>query len=229
MNYEIEKKYHVPNHDLVKEELDKEYGESKLITKAGFWWCNNYKEFENVMDITRPQFLKKHVEALKSIGEFNLEVQDYQYARIRIFDYDRYVLTFKIKQLVNKVEQNIEYEFETDKSTINRIFSYLLDTSMVFFYNIKKTYTYKSGNFSIELSHFNDLRDAYMEVETTGQDKDALVGKLDKFLEDFKKYHLNEELKSYHALSLEENKKKLERTKLSNYSREAVINLRKYI
>lgn len=229
MNYEIEKKFLIGNFDGIYNSLNDEFGEGKRILKAGFWWCNNYASLDNIMEITAPKILKKNVLFIKEIGEFNLDVQDYQYVRLRINDFSKYLITFKIKQTVNTIEQNIEFEYEPDKNTFKRVAEYLKEAAQIFYYNIKETYEYTVDDFKIELSKFNDLRNAYMEIETTGSNKNKLTEKLNTFITRFSKYNLTDETRSYHTLSLTENEDKLAKTKLSQYSREAIKELNKYI
>jgi hypothetical protein len=231
VSFEIEKKYIVGNFSESLKQLENDFGEFKKIVKTGFWWCSNYNGLENILEIKNPKILKKDIVIVKDIGEFIIPAQDYQFARLRVTNGNEYLITFKIKNLVNKIEQNTEYEFILEKDSFIRIADYLKDTSFIFYYNVKETYEFhdKNNELKIELSKFNDLKDSYIEVEITGEDEKILTEKLAKSLELFSAYKLKEETRNYSELSYNENKENLKRLKLSQYSREGLKILMNYL
>jgi hypothetical protein len=229
LSLEIEKKYIVGNFDGTITRLKNQFGKYVINEKLGFWWCNNHDGIENILDIENTKILKKEIINIKDIGEFNMPVENFEYIRLRIFDKKKYVVTFKNKSLVNNIEHNVEYEFETDFDTFKRITYYLKDTALIFYYNVKKTWLFSAFGCKIELSTFNDLKDSYIEVETTGENEKKLSEKLNSFLEKMDKYNLIEEPRKYVELSRIENKENLKRIKISKYSRDAYNILSKYL
>lgn len=222
MSLEIEKKFLIYNFDKTIEELKKDFGDYKFNKKSGYWWCNNYDDSVNMLDIDVTKIYKKEVEAIKDIGEFMIPAQDFQFARLRILNNNKYVLTFKTKSLVNNTEENMEYEFDVDKEMFKRVLSYLEETSLVFYYNVKSSWKFKDHDVNIEISKFNDLKDAYIEIEALGKNNKELFGKIKNTLVKMSDYNMNEETRNYVELSYLENKDKLKRMKLSAYSRIAV-------
>lgn len=225
MNFEIEKKYCVNDFNSTLEALKRDFGKYKLKNKTGFWFANNFSGMETIIDIDNPKFFKKDVSVIKEIGEFELQEMDFQYARLRVVNNNKFVLTFKIKNLVNSIEQNTEYEYEIDYETFIRIANYLKEKALVFYYNIKESYEFTKDGLKIELSKFNDLKDAYIEVELTGNNEEELVKKLEKELTRFKDYSIKEETRSYMELSRFENRNNLKNVKLATYSKDAIREL----
>lgn len=226
MSFEIEKKYFVGDFNDTLTKLKQEFGKYKIETKYGFWWCGNHSGIENVLDLSQFLVNKKEVQIIKDIGEVLIPEQDFQYVRLRIKG-KGYFITFKTKSLVNNIEQNTEYEFEVDLDKFKRVISYLESNLLIFYYNIKKSWKFKSADILIELSKFNDLKDAYLEIELTGSDKDQLTDKLEQELLRFKDYSLKEENKSYVELSRLENRLSLKGYKLNKYSRDALKELKR--
>jgi hypothetical protein len=222
MGFEIEKKFLVGNYNDTLALLKKDFGKNSSKSKAGFWFASNYTGTEIMTDLPEPKFLKKELAMIRDIGEFEIPLQDFQFLRLRIINKDRYVITFKSKSIVNKIEQNIEYEYECKKNVFTRILNFLNEGSLIFYYNIKESLEFKSEEMSIELSKFNDLKDSYIEIEVTGDNENQLTAKLEKHLKNFEKYSLREEPKNYSELSYMENRKTLKNMKISQYSKEAV-------
>ncbi|MCK4797610.1 MAG: hypothetical protein KAT05_09525 [Spirochaetes bacterium] len=229
MSLEIEKKFLVGNFEEAYKNLTNDFGKHVYKLKPGFWWCNNYESSENMLNIQEPKLSKNEVSAIKDIGEFTLPIQNYQYIRLRVLNQKKYIVTFKIKSLVNNIEQNIEYEFEVEKDIFKRIALYLIETAFIFYYNIKETWEFNFDDIKIEISKFNDLKDSYIEIETLGDNEEELFSKLNKSLKKFFNYSIKEETKSYAKLSSIENMKTLKRLKLSQYSREGYRCLQKYL
>ena len=229
MSFEIEKKYIAGNFTDTFHQLVNDFNKYSHVKKQGFWWCNNYSGIESVLDVDSPKFFKKDVAMIKDIAEFIIPEQDFQYIRLRIHNEKTFIVTFKIKSLINKIEQNTEYEFEVDSGTFKRIFHYLSDTSLVFYYNIKESWEFKSQDYKIELSKFNDLKDAFVEIEVTGNNEKELHNKLNNFLNKVVDYKMKEEPRNYMELSRTENRNSLKNLKLSQYSRKAKGLLADYI
>ncbi|HOV13636.1 MAG TPA: hypothetical protein PK771_05080 [Spirochaetota bacterium] len=229
MNYEIEKKFMVNDFDLMLELLKKDFGDYKLRKKAGFWFANNFTGMEVFLDIEKPLFQKKDVIVIKDIGEFSIPEMDFQYLRLRVVNSQEFIVTFKIKNLVNNIEQNTEYEFEVDKETIVRIYNYIKDNSFIYFYNIKESYEFEKRDLKVELSKFNNLKDSFIEVELTGDNQNVLTKRLEFELGKFKIYNLKEEPRSYMELAMNENRNRLKNVRLSNYSKDAIKDLEKIL
>jgi len=220
MSLEFEKKYLVGNFDSTFDKLKNQFGDYKYCEKKGFWWCNNVNGFENMLEISNTKILKKDIDYIKEIGELIIPSQDFQFVRLRIVDNDNYYITFKNKLLVNNIEQNTEYEFIIEPDIFKRIIFYLHETAFIFYFNIKKTWEFKDNNTKIELSKFNDLKNTYIEIETTGNIETLLNKNMKEIIEKIKDYNLKEEPKNYVELSRAENQEMLKRMKLSQYSRE---------
>jgi len=222
MGFEIEKKFLVGNHKETLELLKKDFGKETFKSKAGFWFASNLTGMELMTELPEPKFLKKELAMIKDIGEFEIPLQDFQFVRLRIINRDKFNITFKSKSLVNKIEQNVEYEFEIKKNVFSRILNFLNEGSLVFYYNIKETHEFKSNEMKIELSKLSDLKDSYIEVEVTGDDDKKLTEKLEKYLKKFEKYSLKEEPRNFSELSKFENRNSLKNMKLSQYSKDAI-------
>jgi len=222
MGFEIEKKFLVGSFDATLAMLEKDFGKPKFQSKCGFWFASNFTGFESMFELVEPQILKKDVLLIKEIGEFEIPVQDFRFLRLRIINNNKFQVTCKLKTLVNKIEQNVEYEFDIEKPVFERVFNYLSDKSFIFYYNIKDSYEFKSGNLTIEISKFSDLKDAYLEIELTGKKEEVLIINLKENLKKFKNYSLREEERSYAELSSIENRNILRSQKLSQYSKDAM-------
>ncbi len=229
MSFEIEKKFLLGNFDDIFKKLKIDFGNDKYSEKRGFWWCNNHSGSENMLDIQKTLILKKDIEVIKDIGEFNIPVRDYQYIRLRILNTKKYFITIKNKSLVNNIEENIEYEFIVDKEIFKRISMYLKDGAFIFYYNIKKTWEFLFDTVKIEVSKLNDLRESYMEVEVVGENENKLKEELNNFLKKLYSYELKEETKNYAELSHIENQDLLKKLKLLQYSTEGYKILYKLI
>lgn len=221
MSLEIEKKYLVAKFDEILNKLSSSFGKFDHKIKKGFWWCNNFSGIESVLDINDPKLFKKEVAVIKDIGEFTIPVQDYQYVRLRIVNDNIFMVTFKIKSLVNNIEQNTEYEFSVDKDLFDRLAHFLKDTSLIFYFNIKESWEFMKDDIKIEISKFNDQKDSFVEIEITGNKEEQLSSKLEDFIKDYFQFNLKEEPRNYCELSHQENREKLRRIKLSQYSRDA--------
>lgn len=226
MSFEIEKKYCVLNYDLVKQLLDSEFGKSKRIVKAGYWWTECADPSTPVTEVVKHKIQEKNIALINGIAEIKIPETDYQYARIRVVNNSSYVLTVKNKSMQNGIEQNVEYEYEIDSTTVNEVINFLSQGFYIFYYNVKDTLLYTSGDLSIELSKFNDLTHAYLEVELTGKNQKELNEKLNDALSSFNHYPIKEELLSYNQLSKNENQISLRNKKLRDYSKEALNSLR---
>ena len=229
MSLEIEKKFIVGSFEETFEKLKNDFGKYIYNLKPGFWWCNNYTGLENMLNLEIPKLSKKEVSVIKDIANFILPDQNFQYIRLRIHNKKKYIVTFKIKLLVNKIEQNTEYEFEVDKAVFKRIALYLKNTSSVFYYNIKESWEFSYNDIKIEISKFNDLKDSYIEVETLGEHNKELFSKLDNIIKRLSDYNMKEETRNYSELSYVENRKILKNLKLSQYSRKGIKILEKYL
>ena len=229
MSFEIEKKFVVGCFSQTLNDLSNDFGAFKHSVKNGFWWCNNHSASDNVLDISAPKFFKKDIYAIKDITEALIPEEDFQYIRLRIIDGAQFFMTFKIKSLVNNVEKNSEHEFELEKDTFSRVIQYLKDIAQIFYYNVKETWEFNSSDVKIELSKISDLKEAYLEVEVTGDNDEKLTDSLNKKLISFEKYNIKEEPKSYLELFLRENNIALKNQKLSQYSKKAFTILSEYI
>ena len=227
MSLEIEKKYLVGNFDEILNILKKEFGEYNIKNKSGFWFCSNCSKYESILELKETKISKKEVSFIKEIGEISLPIQDYDFVRVRIVNNDKYFITFKNKGLISNIEKNIEYEFEIEKDILERIIIFLKENSSIFYYNIKKSYEFHKDDVSIELSKFNDLKNPYLEIEVTGDNEEFLFSKIRKIIKKFDQYSLKEESRNYVVLSFTENKNILKYMKLSQYSRNAFIELQK--
>lgn len=230
MSLEIEKKFIVGNFTRTFEKLKKDFENYSHVVKHGFWWCNNYNGIENILNVINPLFSKKEVAIIKDIFEIIIPDQDFQFIRLRvnIDETNKYLLTFKIKSIVNKIEQNTEYEFEIYKNIFKRLVLFLQDTAFIFYYNIKESWGFSKNNINIELSKINDLRDSYLEIEALGDNEKELFNTIENALKDFSEYNIKEEPRSYLELSRAENKNLLKNLKLSQYSRKASIILQNF-
>ncbi|HBD92607.1 MAG: hypothetical protein A2015_15895 [Spirochaetes bacterium GWF1_31_7] len=226
MSFEIEKKYCVLNYDLTKQLLDTKYGKHTRSVKAGYWWTEVSESLTPVLEVETHKIQKKNIEHINALAEIKIPEVDYQYARIRVLNNETYVFTVKNKSLVAGIEQNTEYEYELDKETIIEILKFLSKELYIFYYNIKDTLLYTAGDVSIELSTFNDLKNAYLEIEVLGNDQEALTDTLNEVLKEFVHYPIREELLSYNQLSKNENSIALRTKKTRDYSKEALKKLK---
>ena len=231
LNLEIEKKFIIGDFSKSFEKLKINYKNYNHIIKHGFWWCNNYNGNENILEVNNPKFSKKEIIIIKNICEILIPDYEFQFVRLRINknQIKHYLLTFKIKSIVNKIEHNTEYEFEINSTTFKRLIPYLQDTAFIFYYNIKECWEFFKDDIKIEISKLNDLKDSYLEIETTGKNEKELVNKLENILEEFKDYNIKEELRSYLELSRNENKNSLKNLKLTHYSKKANNILQNYL
>ena len=231
LNLEIEKKFIIGDFSKSFEKLKINYKNYNHIIKHGFWWCNNYNGNENILEVNNPKFSKKEIIIIKNICEILIPDYEFQFVRLRINknQIKHYLLTFKIKSIVNKIEHNTEYEFEINSTTFKRLIPYLQDTAFIFYYNIKECWEFFKDDIKIEISKLNDLKDSYLEIETTGKNEKELVNKLENILEEFKDYNIKEEPRSYLELSRNENKNSLKNLKLTHYSKKANNILQNYL
>ena len=225
LNLEIEKKFLIGDFSKSFEKLKADYKNYNHIVKYGFWWCNNYNGIENILNVNNPKFSKKEIIIIKDICEILIPDHDFQFVRLRINinDTKKYLLTFKIKSIINKIEHNTEYEFELSNKIFKRLVSYLQDTAFIFYFNIKECWEFFKDDIKIEISKLNDLKDTYMEIETKGNNEKELINKLENILKDFSRYDIKEEPRTYLELSRNENKNSLKNIKLTNYSKKANI------
>lgn len=226
MSFEIEKKFAVLNYDLTLQLLTNDFGKPSSIVKAGYWWTEASDPSQSVLEPLTHRIQKKNIEMINQLAEIKIPPMDYEYVRIRVLNNASYVLTVKNKTLVNGIEQNVEYEYDIDKETVLILLNFLSQGFYVFYYNIKDTKLFQDGETAIEISQFNDLRYAYMEIEVTGDDKDALTEKLEKALLKFDHYPIKEESTSYNQLSKQENAIALRNKKLRDYSKDATKKLK---
>jgi hypothetical protein len=127
-----------------------------------------------------------------------------------------------MKMLVNRIEQNTEYEFEIDQEKLDAFIEFFKNKLQIFYYNEKTSFEYKKGDLKIELSTFSDLENAYLEVELTGANQKILTERLTKELDRFADYQMKDEERSYAQLSSIENKDKLKNKKITQYSKDAL-------
>jgi adenylate cyclase class IV len=231
LNFEIEKKFIIGDFSKTFEMLKANFKNYTHTIKHGFWWCNSYNSIENILEVNNPIFSKKDIILIKNICEILIPDHDFQFVRLRINinEIKKYLLTFKIKSIVNKIEHNTEYEFEITNNTFKRLVSFLQGTAFIFYYNIKETWEFFKDDIKIEISKLNDLKDPYLEIETIGNDKTKLVKKLENILNEFKSYDIKEEPRTYLELSRNENKNALRNIKLSQYSKKANIILQDFL
>jgi len=230
LSLEIEKKFIVGDFSNTFEKLKSDFKTYSHIVKHGFWWCNNYNGIENILEVNRTIFSKKEVVIIRDICELIIPDQDFQFIRLRmnINQIKQFFLTFKIKSIINNIEQNTEYEFEVNKNIFKRLASYLHDTSFIFYHNIKETWEFNKDDIKIEISKLNDLKDSYLEIEIIGNNEKELLAKLDNFLNKLTLSNIKEEPRTYLELSRNENKNSLKSIKLSHYSRKANMLLQNY-
>lgn len=221
MNLEIEKKFLVPDFNSTFTKLKHDFGNFTYSKKSGFWFCNNYEKNEKIINVTKPKISNKDIEVIKKIMEIQIPEVNFDFLRIRLTDEETKKITFKAKSLVNKTEQNIEYEFEVDKQKLSTIINYLKDKAFIFYYNIKETWQFKKNDIIIELSKITDLKDCYLEVETVGTSEESLHKKLNTFLSLLTDYKLKEETRNYVELFLLENNERLKQTNLALFSKDA--------
>lgn len=225
MNYEIEKKYVINSYKDVIKELKKRIGHYHLVYKSGFWWTGDITGYENVVDFTSPIIQKEDVAFLKDIGDFIMPEESFHFVRLRINNNKDFIVTFKTKEIVNETEHNKEYEFNLDYETFKRILNYLTDKHYIFYYNVKKSHVFDHEDFKIEVSTFNDLKDAYLEIELTGDDKEKLSEKLETLTEKLNDLPIKVETRNYSKLSRIENAATLKNKKIIQYSKEAMKEL----
>ncbi len=226
MALEIEKKFIVRNPEKTLQMLKDRFGDHELQTKAGFWWCSNYTGITQFITVTEPKIGRDIVTSVKDIAEFMINPEEFDYLRLRVVNNEKYIVTFKTKSLIKGTEQNVEYEYETEKERFMEILRYLEGAGFIFYSNIKKTLLFKEKDFSIEYSTFNDLKDPYIEVELVGKTENVLHLRLNKFLNVFKEYQIRPETRSYAEISSKENLPRLKQMKLSQYSAEAINDLK---
>lgn len=225
MSYEIEKKFSVVDYDTVKKMLDTTYGQPKREVKAGYWWSEVADPSALLLELQEHKIQKKNVETLNAIAEVKIDLQDFQYVRIRVVNNEQFVMTLKNKALANGIEQNIEYEYELDQATAREVVRFLSQGFYIFYYNSKDTLIYTSGDARIELSKISDLSNAYLEIEVSGSDKKKLNDDLVEFLKNFDRYPIKEETLGYNQLSKMENASTLKNKKVKDYSRDALKQL----
>ncbi|MCG8570030.1 MAG: CYTH domain-containing protein [Spirochaetes bacterium] len=225
MNYEIEKKYLVGSFDDTLQKLQADYGDFYIDEKIGFWWTGNINGLEYLLEVKDFKVNKKDVEILKEMGDFYLQPQDFQYVRLRVFNREKFIITFKSKSLEDKIEQNIEYEFELTIEQFKNILSFLNEKMFVFYYNIKKSWVFQKDDVKIELSKFNDITDPYLEVEISGESKEKITTRLKQYLNLFSDYALKEEIRNYVEISRKENRNQLRNARISKYSKDAIKEL----
>jgi len=229
MNFEIEKKYVVLDFEYVREYLKKKYGKPIKENKAGFWFTESKNTNIDILDFNDRIITKKTIESINKLIQIKIPEDDYLFLRLRIKNKDQFILTVKNKSLINNIENNVEYEYELDIERFDEVVHYLYHSCPIFFYNIKKTWAFKDNDLNIELSRFEDLKNAYIEFELSGDDKDILNEKLEKHLINFKDLPINEDPTSYHRLSLSENSNSLKNKKVREYSNIAYNKLFNYI
>ena len=146
--------------------------------------------------------------------------------RLRIVNNSRYTLAVKNKSLVNAIEHNIEYEYEITKEIAKELVNFLAQDFYVFHHNQKNTKQFIKENLDLTLSTFNDLKNAYLEVEVTGEDKNKLEIQLEEKLKEFSDYPLREEPRHFNQLSQIENASSLRNKKIRDYSQDAYKTLK---
>lgn len=227
MSFEIEKKFKVLNHDLTANRLENEFKKIGTSVKVGFWWTENEAPWCPVTSDGTHKISKKNIETINKLTELKIPEEDFQFIRLRILDNKKYVITLKNKAIVNRIEQNIEYEYECEEDVFRTIAKFLSEGFYIFYYNVKTTTLFTLNDAKIELSKFNDLKNSYLEIEVTGNDKAKLENRLDEILKLFENYPIVEEPENYNKLSRNENMRTLENKKLKDYSKEALKQLQK--
>ena len=223
MSFEIEKKFLVGNFETTLSDLKKDFGDYIIKNKSSFWFAY-YNGYEPVLKKDEPIFLKKDVEMIRYMTEFDIPIQDFSFLRLRIVNDSKYIITLKFKSMVDEIEKNIEYEYELSKDILLRIITFLKEKHFIFYYNIKKSYEFiddydKQNPLKIELSSINNLKNHYLEVELTGENSENLIKELEKRLAKFYLYNMKEESRNYVELFLSENREKLKFIKVSQYSK----------
>lgn len=229
MSFEIEKKFKVLNYDSVANLLENEFKKINTSVKMGFWWTENEDPWCPVISDGTHKISKKNIEIINKLTELKIPEEDFQFIRLRILDNQKYVVTLKNKTLVNRIEQNVEYEYECEEETFRSIAKFLSEGFYIFYYNIKTTTLFTHNDVNIELSKFNDLRNPYLEIEVTGNNKESLEKRLDEILKLFTDYPIVEEPENYNKLSRNENARTLENKKLKDYSKEAIKQLQEIV
>lgn len=229
MAFEIEKKFKVLDYDAVYGLLKKEFQQLGTFVKAGFWWTNKCDALASVLESGSYFIPKKEIQTINHLAEIKIPEENFQYLRLRIVNNNQYFITLKNKSLVNKVEQNVEYEYECEKGIFKNIVNFLSQNFSIFYYNVKNTVLFQSKDVLIELSTFNDLEDPYLEIEVVGENQEKLASKLEEALCCFDRYPMKEEPESYHQLSKKENLVALKNKKWKDYSKEALSKLQNMI
>ncbi len=229
MSFEIEKKFKVLNHDLVANRLENEFKKIGTSVKMGFWWTENEDPWCLVTSDGTHKISKKNIETINKLTELKIPEEDFQFIRLRILDNKKFVITLKNKAIVNRIEQNVEYEYECEEDVFRAIAKFLSEGFYIFYYNVKTTTLFTLNDVNIELSKFNDLKNSYLEIEVTGNDKVKLEKRLDEILNLFADYPIVEEPENYNKLSRNENARTLENKKLKDYSKEALKQLQETI
>ncbi len=229
MSFEIEKKFKVLNYDSVTSLLENEFKKVGTSVKMGFWWTENDDPWCPVISDSVHKISKKNIEIINKLTELKIPEEDFQFIRLRILDNSKYIVTLKNKTLVNRIEQNVEYEYECEEETFRTIAKFLSEGFCIFYYNVKTTTLFTDNDVNIELSKFNDLKNPYLEVEVTGNNKENLEKRLDEILKHFAEYPITEEPENYNKLSRIENAHALENKKLKDYSKEALKQLQEII
>jgi len=240
MSFEIEKKFLIGDFDTTLSDLKKDFGDCIIKNKSSFWFAS-YSGDEYILKKESSIFLKKDVEMIRYITEFDIPIQDFSFLRLRIMNDNNYIITFKLKNIVDGIEKNIEYEYELSKDVLFRIITFLKEKNFIFYYNIKKSYefiSYDNSNdndydkkypLKIELSSINNLKNNYLEVELIGEDSEKLVKELEKRLVKFSFYDLKEESRNYVELFLSENRENLKFMKVSHYSKDGYKELNTFL
>ena len=224
MSFEIEKKFLVGDFETTLSDLKRDFGDYLIENKANFWFAS-YNGDVLLLNKEEPIFLKKDVEMIRYITEFDIPIQDFSFLRLRIINDNKYVITLKLKNIVNGIEKNVEYEYELSRDKLLRMIIFLKEKYFIFYYNIKKSYEFtfvygKGCPLKVELSSINNLKDHYLEVELIGENSESLIKELKTRLIKFSFYNLKEENRNYVDLFLSENREKLKFTKVFNYSKE---------
>ena len=136
MSFEIEKKFKVLNYDSVANLLENEFKKINTSVKMGFWWTENEDPWCPVISDGTHKISKKNIEIINKLTELKIPEEDFQFIRLRILDNQKYVVTLKNKTLVNRIEQNIEYEYECEEETFRSIAKFLSEGFYIFYYSI---------------------------------------------------------------------------------------------
>jgi adenylate cyclase class IV len=219
---EIEKKYSIANHEPLLKRLEDSFKLVSFEKKTGFWWCDSYQGHTDLLSAIEPSISRKSVDTIGRIADLAVPSRDFQYVRLRLVNNSLFRITFKTKEMVGTIERNTEFEEEIEAATTDRVCDWLQGNAFIFYYNSKSTWTFHENGINYQLSTLSDLKNAFLEIETIGENEQDLLASIEEAARNFSHEGLSEELRNYAALSSVENNRSLKHMTLSAYTRQAM-------